>query len=291
MNTIFATQKIKIIYMKKITLFFSAAICFSATAMSQTATSLKLAKGQKYQVENKLTTTSSTEAQGQTMETKADVASVYNIEIKDKTDNIYNLSNTITNVKMNMSMMGQELAFDSDKKEDMDGQMGSALKDYINQPKDVVIDNSGKIITKKSTDTTAAAGLAKQLNFEATGYGAQMAFLALPSNMKVGTTWTDKTDNGGITKTTTYLVKDVSGNIATVSFTGTMATQATMEQQGMEISTKTTGKFSGEEKVDTKTGVVQSNTSTGEASGTVSAMGQDFPTTSKVTSTTTVKAL
>jgi hypothetical protein len=64
-----------------------------------------------------------------------------------------------------------------------------------------------------------------------------------------------------------------------------------MQQQGMEMSTKTTGKFSGEEKVDVKTGVVQSNTTTGEASGTVSAMGQDFPTNSKVTSTTTVKSL
>ena len=45
---------------------------------------------------------------------------------------------------MNMSMMGQEMNFDSDKKEDMDGQIGSAFKEYINQPKEVVIDHPEK---------------------------------------------------------------------------------------------------------------------------------------------------
>jgi hypothetical protein len=64
-----------------------------------------------------------------------------------------------------------------------------------------------------------------------------------------------------------------------------------MEQQGMEIATKTTGKVVGEEKVDIKTGVIQSGSSTGDASGTVSAMGQDFPMKTKITSTTTVKEL
>ena len=118
-----------------------------------------------------------------------------------------------------------------------------------------------------------------------------MAFLALPQNLKVGSTWSDKNDQDGITKSTNYVVKDLSSGIATVSFSGTVGTNKTFEQQGMEVSAKTTGKFSGEEKVDTKTGVVQTNTSTTEASGTVTAMGQDFPTTTKIISTTSVKAL
>jgi hypothetical protein len=172
----------------------------------------------------------------------------------------------------------------------MNGEMGTALKDYINKPKDVVIDQTGKIISKDETDTSAE-GIAKQLNLAATGYGAQMAFLALPENAKVGSSWTDSSNEGGVSRTTNYTIKDISGNIATVSFNGTVTSKTTMERQGMEVTSNTTGKFSGEEKVDTKTGVVQSNTTTGDATGTVSAMGQDFPMTSKVTSTTTVKAL
>ena len=276
--------------MKKITLLFSATICFSAMGIAQTNGSLKLTKGQKYVVENKLSTTTSTQVQGQSMDSKADIASVYNIEVKDKTDNSFNLTNTITNLKMSMSMMGQDINFDSDKKEDMDGEMGSSLKSYINQPKDVQIDNSGNVITKTTADSSES-DLSKQLGIDAAGYGTQMAFLALPKNLKAGTTWSDSADNEGITKSTTYIVKDITGGIATVSFSGTIATDKKFEQQGMEVSTKTTGKFSGEEKVDTKTGVVQTNTSTSEASGTVNAMGQEFPTTTKITSTTSVKSL
>jgi hypothetical protein len=276
--------------MKKITLLFAASMALSTAINAQTNASLQLAKGQKYQVENKMETTSSTEMQGQTMETKANIASTYNIAVNDKTGDNYKLTNTISRIVMNMSMMGNEINFDSDKKEDMAGTMGQGLKDYINKPQQVQMDNTGKIITQPDADSSISQ-IAKQLNFAANGYGAQMTFLALPKNLKPGTTWSEKTDDNGITRNTNYTVKDINGNIATISFTGTVSTDTKMEQQGMEISTKTSGKFSGEEKVDSKTGVIQSSNTTGDATGTVSAMGQDFPTSSKVTSTTIVKAL
>ncbi|HEY5369094.1 MAG TPA: DUF6263 family protein [Hanamia sp.] len=277
--------------MKKITLLFSAAIGFSVMTMAQSNGSLKLAKGQKYVVENKLTTTSNTQIQGQSMQSNADISTVYNIEVKDKTDNNINLSNTISNIKLNMTMMGQNINFDSDKKDDMNGNIGSTLKDYINQPKDVIVDHSGRVIASK-TDTSSAAAIASQLNFDASGYGAELAFLALPKNAKVGDTWSDDfSGDTSIKKTTTYTIKDITANVATVSFTGTIASQKSIEQMGAQINTKTTGKISGEEKVDTKTGVVQSNTSTTDASGTVTAMGQDFPTSTKLISATTVRTL
>ncbi len=276
--------------MKRIKLFLISIVCFSTASIAQTNGTLKLTTGKTYQVENKIETTSSTEVQGQSMESKANVTSTYKIEVKDKTSENYSLTNTLSHIVMDMSMMAQQINFDSDKKEDMNGDMGTALKDYINQPKDLQIDNSGKIISADSTDTSAT-GIAKRLNFEQTGYGTQLAFLALPANPKVGSTWTDSSSTDGISRTTDYTIKDISGGIADISFTGKVATDATMQQNGMEISTKTTGKVSGEEKVDVKTGVIQSSTSTGDASGTVTAMGQDFPTSAKVTSTTTVKEL
>ncbi len=276
--------------MKKITLLFAAAISFSVMTMAQSNGSLKLTKGQKYVVENKLTTTSNTQVQGQAMESNADISTVYNIEVKDKTDNNINLSNTISNIKMNMTMMGQSINFDSDSTSDMNGDIGSTLKDYINQPKAISINHSGHMIA--STDTSAASGFAQQMDFDASGYGAELAFLALPKNAKVGDSWTDNySSDSSIKKTTTYIIKNITGNIATVSLSGTVANTKKMEQNGMEISTKTTGKFSGEEKVDTKTGVIESGNFTADSAGTVTAMGQDFPTTTKVTSTTTVKTL
>ena len=276
--------------MKRIQLLLGVAICISTTTIGQTSSSLKLPTGKTYEVTNKLETTSSTDVQGQTMESKANITSTYKIDVKNKSGNNYNLSNTLTHIQMNMSMMGQDIAFDSDSSSDMNGEFGSALKDYINQPKDIQIDNSGKIISADSTDTSAT-GIAKQLKFAQTGYGTQLAFLSLPSNPKVGSSWTETSNSDGMKRSTNYTIKEINGNVASISFTGTDSVETTMEQQGMEISTKTHGKVVGEEKVDLTSGVIQQSESTGDASGTVTAMGQDFPMTTKVTSKTTVKEL
>lgn len=261
--------------------------------MSQTRSSLNLKNGQKFLVENKAETTSSTEVQGQSMDTKINVTTTYNIEVKDKTDN-YHLTNTISNMKMDMSMMGQEHKFDSDDSTDMNGTMGTALKDYINNPKDVEMDQTGKVILKESDSTSGNMGqLASQMHaLETSGYGAELAFQSLPKNMKVGDTWTDSSnEKNSVSKKITYLAKEINGNIATITFSGPISTDANMENQGMEINTKISGKISGQETVDISTGIVQFNNSIIEQSGTVSAMGQDMPTSAKVTSTTTVKLL
>ncbi len=276
--------------MKKIQLVIVAIICFSTVTIAQTSSTLKLPNGKTYQVENKLETNSSTDVQGQTMESKANIISTYKIQVKNKTGDNYNLTNTLSHINMSMSMMGQDMTFNSDSTSDMNGDFGSALKDYINQPKDITIDNSGKITSADSTDTSAT-GIAKRLNLAQTGYGTQLAFLPLPANPKVGSDWTESTNSDGMSRTTHYTIKEINGNIATISFNGTDSIVATMEQQGMEIETKTKGKVVGEEKVDLKTGVIQSSSSTGDASGTVSAMGQDFPMSTKITSSTTVKEL
>ena len=280
--------------MKKISVLVVAAMCSSMALFAQSNASLNLKKGQKYVVENKVTTKSSTEMQGQQMEANIDATTSYNIEVKDAVANNYNLTNTITNLKMNMSQMGQEMTFDSDKKDDLAGPIGTAMKDFINQPKDVVIDKSGKVVGEKKDEKKdeATSMMAKQLgNFEATGFGANMAFEALPQNAKVGSTWTNKTDADGISKTTNYTVKSITGKLATIGLEGTLATDTKMEMQGMEITTKTTGTFTGEEIVDITTGVIQSNNLTTDAKGIVGVMGQELPTSSKVVSATTVKMM
>ena len=253
--------------MKKISVLVVAAMCSSMALFAQSNASLNLKKGQKYVVENKVTTKSSTEMQGQQMEANIDATTAYSIEVKDAAADKYNLTNTITNLQMNMTQMGQEIKFDSEKKEDLDGPIGTAMKDFINQPKAVVMDKSGKVIQEKKEEKKAddAGGMmAKQLgNFEATGFGAN----------------------------TNYTVKSINGKLATIGLEGTLATDTKMEMQGMEITTKTTGTFAGEEIVDITTGVVQSNNVTTDAKGILGVMGQELPTSSKVVSATTVKMM
>lgn len=276
--------------MKKIQILVTASIFFSTTSLlAQKNSTLKLPASKTYQVVNTLETTSSTDVQGQSMESTANITSTYNIEVKAKTGENYNLSSTLSHINMNMSMMGQDIKFDSENKDDMNGEFGTALKDYINQPKNLQMDNSGKVTT--DSKDTALSEMAKRLQLDQNGFGTQLAFLPLPANAKVGDSWTETKSSPDRTTTTNYSIKDISGNIATISFASTDSVTTTMEQNGMEIAVKTSGKATGEEKVDIKTGVIQSSTTKGDASGTVSAMGQDFPMSTKVTSSTTVKEM
>jgi Family of unknown function (DUF6263) len=273
---------------------------FAAACFAQNNGTLNLSTGQKYAVENKVVTKSTQEMQGQSMETNADVTSYYSIEVKDLKDNNYNMTNAISAMKMNMSAMGQEMHFDSDKKEDMDGEMGSKFKGFINHPQPVLMDKSGNIILSNQVDTAKKSDEDKQTEIimkqmggdpAEMGYGAKMAFIALPKDAKTGATWQDSSSSAGVTRVTNYTIKDIKGSTATLSISGTEKREAKMEMNGMEIITKTTGKFSGEETVDVKTGVIIQNTLNADAKGTVSVMGQDIPTTVTVSSVTTVKPI
>ncbi|MFS8083463.1 MAG: DUF6263 family protein [Ginsengibacter sp.] len=270
-------------------LFFASVISASAFSQGQ----INITKGQKYEVDSKVVTASSTEVQGQTMETNINASSVYNIEVKDVTAAGYSLSNTLKSMKSSTSQMGQEMTFDSEKKEDMAGPIGTALAGTINVPMTVMFSKTGMVIpdkmAKKSEDKSMIAR--SVATFEATGYGSQLAFLAVPANAKVGDTWSATNDTKDTKTTTNYTVKEINGDILTLSVSGTTQNDVTMENNGMELEIKTSGKFTGEEKVNSKTGVIQSSNTVTDASGTVSAMGQDFPSTTKVTSSTTVKML
>jgi hypothetical protein len=285
--------------MKKISLFIAAILPVTTGTFAQSHGTINLPTGQKYVVENKVTTKSTTEMAGQSIESDADITSVYAIEVKDLKDSNYNMTNSISSIKINMTNMGQNMNFDSDKKEDMDGEMGSTFKNHINQPKAVVMDISGNIIISKQTDTstgkdapTPAQMILKQMGDpEQQGYGAKMAFLPISKDARAGTSWTDSSSADGVTRVTNYSIKEIKGNTATISISGTENRDTKMEMQGMEIKTKTTGKFTGEESVELNTGVILQNNTTADASGTISVMGQDIPTTMKAVSVTTVKPI
>lgn len=286
--------------MKKFTFVFAVFSTISSISFAQVSGTINPSAGQKFIVENKLNTTSSSEMMGQTMETNADVISTYKIEVKSIQDNNINFINTFTGMKMKMKVMDKEVSFDSEKQEDMDGEIGKNFKDILNEPKAVVMDKSGIVIVADIPDSASASAAEnpamaamKQMGGDPAeqGYGATMTFEAIPSNVKVGSTWTDSTTTGGVTKITHYTVKELNGNEGKLALSGTFAGEVKTEMQGMEIQTKTTGNFTGEEIVDVKTGIIKQNNTSTDAKGTISVMGQEFPTSSKITSVTTVKAI
>ena len=270
-------------------LFFASVISASAFSQGQ----INLTKGQQYQVDSKISIQSSTEVQGQTMETNNDASTVYTIDVKDVTPAGYSLSNVLKSMKSSVSQMGQEQTFDSEKKDDMDGPVGKALSGSIMVPMAVMISKQGVTIPSKMDKKVEDKSMIGRsiAAFEESGYGSQLAFLAVPANAKVGDTWSATHDTKDVKTTTNYIVKEINGDILTLAVSGTTQNDVTMENNGMELEVKTAGKFTGEEKVNSKTGVIQSSNTVTDASGTVGAMGQEFPSTTKITTATTVKML
>jgi len=290
--------------MKKITTLLFILLFFAITGFTQNSGSVILNKGQKFLIENKFTALSTQEMMGQSMESKADVFTSNNIEVKDIKDNNYHLTSTFTKVTAVMNAMGQDINFDSDNKEDMNGEMGNSMKEIINQPKNVLVDKSGKITyskkdtTKPDTTTKESGGgmmsmMMEQLfgNPEESGFGLSEAFMIVPANATQGFSWSDSSSKTGIKKSTTYTIKEIKGSEAIVGISGNLNADTKTEMQGMEISSKSSGKITGEEIVDLKTGLIKLRTTTLESSGSMEAMGQEIPMTTRLTSVSTVKNL
>jgi len=258
------------------------------------AGTIRLQKGQHFIVDNQLVTASTSELQGQSMETNARVTTRYDLAVNDATGDRYKMTNRITSIKMTMSAMGQDMNFDSGNKDDMNGQIGSSVKPFIDTPQVVNMDNRGNLImdstasadsaSQKSVDPATA--MLRQLGDPATqGYGAKFAFLYFPKGIAAGTSWQDSVTSGGTTTVTHFSIQGLQGDTATVATSGTDRRETKTAMQGMEIQTKTSGSFSGVQSVNIRTGVIGKSTSTLTEKGTISVMGQEIPTTVTVTTT------
>jgi hypothetical protein len=258
---------------------------------------LVLSSGQKIELEYTTKATNTMEMMGQQMEITADAILTRQIEVKEKKATSYLLTSTITKMTLNSSFMGQQMNYDSDKKEDADNEMGKAMKGQINVPKETEVDDNAKMINiKKDTakkDTDSGNPLMSLIeNMGAAqdeSNGVSEAFQVLPANVKVGDSWSDSVIVDGSKTNRTYTVKSIEGNNATITLTGTQVVSKEVEAQGMAGNISLDSKLSGEVLVDTSTGIVKQRTLTMEGTGNVDAMGQAIPMTTKVITTSVVK--
>lgn len=259
---------------------------------------LLLNQGQKLQVDNTISATNSVEMMGQSMDVKMDIIMASQLEVKEKRDTAYNISFVTTRIATNMEMMGQTTNYDSDKKDD-DNEMAKAMKDKINVPVEMEVNNDGKVINIKK-DTT------KPVNKEADAMASMMSsmnaggderttagniFLVLSKDLKTGDKWSDSVITTEGKTYNDYTIVSTDGDSTKVTLTGKQSIIKSIEAQGMEMTVTLENKLSGEIIVDKKTSVVTRKSVTTEGTGTTEIMGQSVPMTTKGTSTSLVKQL
>ncbi|HTL08812.1 MAG TPA: DUF6263 family protein [Chitinophagaceae bacterium] len=267
-------------------------LMLATVAGSAHAQKISVTKGQK--LETVTTTKMSMEVMGQSMDNESTATS--NIEVKDVTADGYLFTNTIRRMTMKGSTMGQDISFDSDKKEDMDGQIGQALKDQIGNPQEIQVDKKGKVSgLQEAADKKAGAGMAGMMGMSGDIAKGQPypILIQLPANaVKPGDSWTDSSGSPATIKTVTvYTLKSVSADGAMVSFNGTLTKNGTIEQNGMEIQMDMTGTTKGEATYDSNTGLLKTTTSTSDVKGNLGIMGQSAPLTGTITANIVAKKL
>ncbi len=260
----------------------------SATAFAQ-PTQIGVQRGQKFQVESSSKVTSSAEVMGQTMENNSDTKNTIVYEVLGAGQDGISLQSTTTKMLVNVSAMGQEMTFDSDKKDNV-GPLADALSPSINKSKSVILDVKGAIV-KQDEDATSGPALG--------GMGAITAAfstdLFLPAligkELTAGVSFTDVASQAKEKFTNrdsgTYVITAVENGVASISYKGIQISSMVMEQMGMEMTSSSNNTVKSELQVDVKTGLILVRATVIDMNISVDAGGMTIPATGQ--SITTVK--
>jgi hypothetical protein len=269
--------------MKKIfTLILSTVTAFS---FAQNSKNIVLTKGQEIEV----STTSSSQSElsmGMTMNNNT--ASTSKLVVVDENQDSYTLTSTLTKMKVSMDGMGQNAEYDSEKAEDKDSEIGKAMGDKLNKATTYQLNKvTGKITTVESNESNDNTGgmMGMGMGSDA-GSGTGDAFLIITSDKNVGDSWSETVSSNGLTTKKNYTILSIQNDIANVELKGTITGTTEQEMQGNSIKMKTDAKLVGKITSNIKTGLVYMIKMDADINGTVEAMGQEMPVTSKTTTTT-----
>ncbi|RYY85447.1 MAG: hypothetical protein EOO15_17015 [Chitinophagaceae bacterium] len=291
--------------MKKLFLF--GALAFSLSGFAQKVTGkIGLQKGQKLEVVTETKRNATQEIMGQTMESTMSSTTTEVYDVEDATATGATVEHKVKQVKFNVDGAGQSQSFDSEKPEDLKGEMGQIVdKKFLKNKYKMTLDASGRVVSVKLDDDNAAA---KKKDDEEGGMAAMMAeqmggniatpkagdatlFSIVPTSREVGVgdTWADSSSSQGVRTKKNYTVKSITADEVLVDFTTETRMEKKIEIMGNEAAVNTTDKGTGTITFDRKTGLVKSISTSTKAEGAVEAQGMTIPLTSDTKITVTVK--
>lgn len=286
---------------KNVLVLIAVAAGFAVTAQTFKP-AVKLEAGKKYYVNTVTKANMTQEAMGQTMEIPIETSAYQLLEIKAAAADGYQSASTTQRLVFSANVMGQEMNYDSDKKEDRDGKMGETMNNMVGKPTTFTVGMDGKVIektvVKPDVPKEAEGGEGDMMtgmmsNMGLAQAGASPAFNLFPDTkeMKIGDTFVESVSNDkdGKTKTTTtYKLAAIKDGIAEFEFIGNGSIEKKMESQGMEMNVVSATKLSGLMLVDITTGLLSKKTTTTETTGNIEVSGMQIPITGKATTTVEV---
>jgi hypothetical protein len=232
------------------------------------------------------------EMMGQTIDMNNNNTITSVVEVKAATGKDYALASTVKRVVTSMSGMGQEMSYDSDKKDETPNEMGKKMAEMVGKTTNLTVNTKGFITASDDTTGNAlaekAGGLMSMtggLTSAANKPGSSYDLIAnLPEKaLKAGDTWIDSTVSKQGKSVTNYKVLEIKGDEAIVSLDGTVTQSGETENNGMTINLNIQGTSKGQFSLELATGIIRKRTMVLDATGTMDMAGQSAPFTMKVT--------
>jgi hypothetical protein len=250
-------------------------------------------KGQKFQVETSTKSKSTAEVMGQSMENELDFRSVTVSEITALDADSFKMTSTVIKITALASGMGNELSYDSDKKDDQ-GPFAEVMGKIVNKPYNITINSNGTILRQDTLgfDFTEMMG----------GFSADNAIsteLFIPvltgKELKTGESYSDiveiKKDKFSSRDSGTYVVTNIRDHIASITYTGTQVITSVMEQMGNEIILSSNNTVKTEIQLEMKTGMMLSKESVVAISLIINTAGMSVPSGGKKTTAIKISRL
>jgi hypothetical protein len=276
----------------------SLALAFTVLSLNAVAqqTSLKLNKGDQYQVVSDAKTAMSIDAMGQTIEINGATVTTKTYRVDDIVNGNFQVVSITDKLKMNMEAMGNPVSYDSERK-DNDEQLKEMDK-LIGKEERMVVSPAAVMIEKPKRndgdpDPSALLGGMTSAASAGTSNGFDLALPALlKGTLKQGMKWDDSTTTKeakmNMNISGTYEVVEASDAVLKVKYVGTQKVSGSIDQQGMELETSGSNKIEADYFVDPKTGVLNESTVKVTIGMSMNAMGADMPMTGSVTTVTKV---
>ena len=284
--------------------FFISSLALTLTlglAAQSYTPAVKLEAGKQYTVTTITKSNMTQEAMGQTMEIPIDATNKATLTIKAASDKGYESTYITDRVQFAANMMGQDMNYDSDKKDDKDGPMGKTMNKLVGKETSFVVNGAGNIIketivkqTQEKSDEEGPDMMTGMMGIGMSEASTCPVFNLFVNNteLKIGDSFVDSStvnDKDGSTKTsTTYILKEIKNGKSIFTLNGQVAISKKMEMQGMEMTTTTASKSTGDMIVDVATGLLVSKSIVTETTGNVDVQGMSIPITGKTTSIITV---
>ena len=241
---------------------------------------INLPSGVSLQVQTKSNQSIAQEAMGQNIEMQNQTEVAESIQLQTNPDKTLRLEKQMNSMRIQMSMMGQDIKFDSNNPDDLATPMGLQIKPILARVVTATIDASGNILVSSAPieDANISAALAMFDNGGPDSLALAALFMKAPAQViRSGESWTEVYQSSGMKQETKYTYLETKDQLASIAFEISSAIEKSAEMQGTTVQTNTKTQAKGTLKLDIRTGLVVYRTIEQTVEGVNNVMGMEIP--------------